>query len=98
MMTCKEIEELIDAYDNKLAEWAEKYSSLQMDLDQERHEKSVLVRQMARAHALLDNADPDGWPEAIGGALGILWAGIYEVTGPKTVDEIIKKLGGGTDG
>ena len=97
-MTCKEIEELIDAYDNKLAEWAEKYSGLQMDLDQERHEKSVLVRQSARAHALLDNADPDDWPEAIGGALGILWAGIYETTNEKTVDAVIAKLGGGTDG
>ena len=95
-MTCKEIEELIDAYDNKLAEWAEKYSSLQMDLDQEKYEKSVLVRQMARAYVRLDKIDaPIGMIQIV---MDNLWAGLFEVCGDKTVDEVIKKLGGGTDG
>ena len=94
MMTSQQIEEMIDAHDSEVAGWAEKVSSLHMDLEQEKHEKSVLIRQMARAHALLDRVDnPDNWGECICAAMGILWAGLFEVCGDKTVDEIIAKEG-----
>ena len=94
MMTSQQIEEMIDAHDGEVAGWAEKVSSLQMDLDQEKHEKSVLVRQMARAYALLDtDPDIDHYAHQIQLALESLWAGLFEVCGDKTVDEIIAKEG-----
>ena len=65
MMTSQQITELIDEHEHALDALKEQIGNLQMDNDELDHKVSVLVRQGARAHALLDNDNPDEWPESI---------------------------------
>ena len=92
MMTSKQIEEMMDAYDNKLADWAEKYSSLQMDIEQLEAEKERLVLVCIRGSVTLDKVSftQDSIEQAT--AVGVVSFALHKVACETTQRDVFEKL------